>query len=201
MVLGPYGYKELALLFHADKLNPTKQADAKEAQRLLGRPGDPEEMMKDAFRRVMGAKGATPVAQPRGNDASAPRGPPPPPLEVFYVDLVPTVGEFGFDLIASFRFGAGAGSLVQEVAVGIIISTKYAEWQCRNFFNDTGELLIQNQALKDKLGGKGTAMTATVHCFVKSSSGKSAARSLVINLRQTFRQKVRIFGNLVPANR
>merc|ERR1719421_2574386 len=93
-------------------------------------------------------------------------GPPPPPPEAFHVDVVPTVGDFGFDLICSFRFGAGKTAQIQEVIVGCLLQTKLAEWPCTNFFHAgaSGELLIQNQALVDKLGRKGLAKTATVSC-------------------------------------
>jgi hypothetical protein len=192
MVLGNQREKDLLLLFHPDKQSSHTDGLWK-AQLQLGRThSKPVDLLTEAFRRVMAAKGSSPRPSLPGNAAPA-NGPAPPPLEAFYVDIVPTVGDFGFDLIASFRIGAGKSSQVQEVIVGIFMLTKHAEWRTTNFLQGgaSGEQLIQNQALVDKLGRRGSAKTAQVSACTSSHNGRSRGLGLQIDLTKIF-GKVRL---------
>jgi hypothetical protein len=208
-VLGTWRKKDLMLLFHPDK-KQLHEDDILEALRQLGKRGDPaeagRELVGEAFRRVNDAKDLprTSVPGPAASPAPAARrpsggGPAPPPLQAFYVDIVPTVGDFGFDLIVSFRMGRGLSAQVQEVVVSMMkAGAMPQDWQATTFFNEgtQGELLIQNQSLVDKLGRRGIAKSITVFaCTASPRQVRSHALQLQIDLK-TYTAKTRIYGEM-----
>jgi hypothetical protein len=156
--------RELILAFHPDHASKHED-ELKSAQKLLHRSGDPTVLANEVFHRIREA--AKKVKAMGGNTNTGPTADiPPPPLTGFEVDVVPTVGDFGIDLVIFFKFNPADVPRIPEVRFDLTLHNNSCEalgadkkCPCRKhkftttfLQNDFGEYVIQNQQLVSGLG-------------------------------------------------
>ena len=113
-----------------------------------------------------------------------------------YVDIVPTVGDFGFDLIASFKVGTNGN--MQKVIVSLTHGATMKEWTAANFtLGDEAyrKLRIRCNELFDELGRRGLAKTLSVCACTESVQGvRSEVQEVQVDLTKTYTANTRISG-------
>jgi len=183
-VLGPWKENDLLLAFHPDRALVRFKNELEEAKRRLGRTtAEPKDLAAEAFRRVReAAKHISRHNIRLGNHS----GPPPPGLTHMDVTVVPTVGDFGLDLVVYFKFCHADLHKIPQVHVEIAVSAskedarrgvrrRSAVWTTNSFFEGFGELVIQNQALVTKLGPPKQNLHLEITACTANASAKSSA--------------------------
>jgi hypothetical protein len=200
-VFAHYKERELTLAFHPD--HALKHTDElASAQRMLGRSGDPTTLANEVFHRIREA--ARKVKAMGGNTNAGPTADiAPPPLISAEVDVVPTVGDFGIDLVVLFKFNPADVSRIPEVrfemtlhnngceALGSVCTCKKHRISTTFLHDDFGEFVIQNQQLVSGLGPPGSRRVMEVSVGTANGALRSTPLTVCIDISNKKARKLR----------